>query len=154
MKKQNEAATCSKRRTIDVFLKEDYASRLETMTQDEKLAIALEHIQIVLTKNDYFLLWEDWDWLVVLQCLQDHGLFQKNHKRMPLSAFVKKLEELNIRVYVAHYSMRSMSYANAKINNMRYPWDGCKTMPDYIIARWQRLYRLLQYIMTKLTLCQ
>lgn len=154
MKTKNGAATCSKRRTIDVVLKEDYASRLETMTQDEKLAIALEHIQILLTKNDYFLMCEDWDWLVVLQCLQDHGLFQKNPKRMPLTAFIKKLEELNIPVYGVPYDMRSMSYANTKINNMRYPWDGCKTMPDYIIARWQRLYRLLQYIMTELTLCQ
>lgn len=153
MKQNSNSATCSKTRSLGNVMKEDYTSQLETMTQDEKLASALNLIQRVYGKDGLFLMREDSDWLVVMQCLQDNGLFLKHTQRMPLTAFIKKLEALGVPQLWIHYSMRSMSYTNAKINGLRYPWEGC-FMPNGIIKRWQELYRLVRWVLVKMTLCQ
>ena len=64
---------------------------------DEALREVLHKVQwmrkIVKTDIKVFLVTEDWDWLVIMQCLQDHGLFKLNPKRPPLKAFEEWVRE-------------------------------------------------------------
>ena len=95
-----------------------------------------------------YLVWEDWDWLVVLQCLQDHGLFKSNPQRPPLGAFVVWLHGLNVAEKRTHCSMREMSLANTGIRNARYPWADVAWEP-YVLHRWRILYRTLDKLLTE-----
>ena len=85
---------------------------------------------------------EDRDWLVVLQCMQDHHLFKSNPKRPPLSAFRQWLEKEGIEQYFAQCIVREMSDANKLINGARYPWDDVHMEPG-VLKRWRGLYRAL-----------
>ena len=107
----------------------------------ETLTEVLTRIQRMHTEW-YTLVTEDWDWLVVLQCMQDHNLFKSNPQRPPLSAFVRWMRTQNVPQVLAHCSMRKMSYANNMINGMRYPWAGV-TWEPYVLKRWRVLYRTL-----------
>ena len=99
-------------------------------------------------RYDTYLVWEDWDWLVVLQCLQDHGLFKSNPKRPPLGAFVVWLHGQDIVEKRTHCSMREMSLANTGIRNARYPWADVTWEPN-VLRRWRILYRTLDKLLTE-----
>ena len=112
----------------------------------ETLTEVLERIQRMWVRDQFILMGEDWDWLVVLQCLQDHHLFKSNLQRPPLSAFVKWMHALDVKEELAHCSMRKMSYANNMINGARYPWTGVKWEP-YVLQRWRVLYDTLNRLL-------
>ena len=119
----------------------------ESHSEPETLAEVLERIQRMRVKragweHTFPLIYEDWDWLVVLQCLQDHNLFKSNPKRPPLLSFEVWMHEQNIPQYVAQCTVRSMSRANNHINGARYPWTEVQWEPQ-IVARWRGLYRQL-----------
>jgi len=114
----------------------------------ETLTEVLERIQRMHTEW-YTLISEDWDWLVVLQCMQDHGLFKSNPKRPPLGAFVLWLRENKVPQYLAKCSMREMSLANTGIRNARYPWANVMWEPA-MLRRWRLLYRHLDKMLAEI----
>ena len=109
----------------------------------------LERIQRMYVPERYFLVWEDWDWLVVLQCLQDHGLFKSNPKRPPLGAFVVWLHGQDVVEKRTHCSMREMSLANIGIRGARYPWADVH-WESHVVARWRVLYRTLSRLLEEI----
>lgn len=112
----------------------------------ETLEQVLERIQRMYIPNYTVLMGEDWDWLVVLQCMQDHGLFKTNPQRPPLSAFVRWMHAHGVKEELAHCSMRKMSYANNMINGARYPWTDV-TWEPYVLQRWRILYDKLSHLL-------
>lgn len=82
---------------------------------------------------------EDWDWLAVLQWLQDNGLMKQNPMRPPLKAFEEWLRDNNVPQRKAHYSAYEMSLAHRHINGARYPWNEVQCDPG-MIRRWRILY--------------
>ena len=109
----------------------------------ESLEQLLERVQRIYIPDYDFLICEDWDWLVVLQWMQDHGLYKSNPQRPPLGAFVRWVHEHHIPLYLTRCSMREMSKANTGIRNARYPWTGVAWEP-YVLTRWRLLYRQLE----------
>jgi len=108
----------------------------------ESLEEVLTRMQRMWVRDRFYLMCEDWDWLVVLQCMQDHRLFKSNPQRPPFAAFSKWLTEHNIPQHLAHCSVRTMSYANNMIDGARYPWTGVEWQP-HVLKRWKILYRHL-----------
>ena len=108
----------------------------------ESIKEVLTRIQHARARNSYVLMIEDRDWLVVLQCMQDHHLFKSNPKRPPLSAFHDWLEKEGIEQYFARCIVREMSDANKLINGARYPWDDAHMEPG-VLKRWRGLYQAL-----------
>ena len=98
------------------------------------------------------LIFEDWDWLIVLQCLQDHNLFKSNPQRPPLGAFVAWVHQNDIPLYSTNCTMRSMSLANNHINGVRYPWADVQWAP-HIVARWRVLYYHLNAMLHTVSIC-
>ncbi len=96
--------------------------------------------------NRYILMSEHWDWLVVLQCLQDHNLFKSNPKQPPLTEFVAWLDGQQVPQMLAHASVRTMSYANNHIHGARYPWNDI-TWNRNVIERWKKLYETLDFLL-------
>ena len=116
----------------------------------ETLDHVLERIQRMYIPERFILVWEDWDWLVVLQCMQDHGLFKSNPKRPPLGAVIQWLEEHNIPQHLAHASVYEMSLANRNIRNARYPWADVAWEP-HVLHRWRILYRHLSKMLLEIS---
>ena len=90
------------------------ATTNKTATQDEQLVAILTRIQRMHTEW-YTLMTEHWDWLVVLQCMQDHGFFKSNPARPPFAAFDQWLRHHDVPQYLAHCSVRNLTYVNNKI---------------------------------------
>ena len=114
----------------------------------ETLDQVLERIQRMYIPERLYLVWEDWDWLVVLQCMQDHGQFKANQQRPPLAAFERWLRENNVPQYRARCSVRNLTYVNKKIMGARYPWTDV-TWEPHILKRWRVLYRALDKMLTE-----
>ena len=114
----------------------------ERSCQTETITQVLTRIQRMWIPDRYILMSEHWDWLVVLQCLQDHNLFKSNPKRPPLAAFDQWLRQQNIPQLLAHCSVYEMSLANRGIRNARYPWADVTWEPN-VLPRWRRLYQEL-----------
>ena len=114
----------------------------QTATQDQNLVAVLTRIQRMHVPERYFLMWEHWDWLVVLQCMQDHGLFKSNPKRPPLAAFEQWLHEHDVPQLLAKCPVYEMSLASRALRGARYPWANA-TWEPYVLARWRVLYRTL-----------
>ena len=112
----------------------------------ESLTEVLEHIQRMWVRDRFILMGEDWDWLVVLQCLQDHHLFKTNPQRPPLSEFERWLHAHGVKEELAHCAMRKMSYANNMIGGARYPWTDV-TWEPYVLVRWRVLYQTLSRLL-------
>ena len=109
----------------------------------------LEVIQRMYIPDYNFLICEDWDWLVVLQCMQAHGLYKSNPKRPPLKDFVEWLRSNSVPQYLAHYSVYEMSLASRNIRGARFPWAGVMWEP-HVLKRWRHLYRKLDKMLTDL----
>lgn len=116
----------------------------------ETLEQVLERIQRMYIPDHYFLMCEHWDWLVVLQCLQDHGLFKTNPKRMPLTEFAAWIHDHGVPQLLAKCTKRTMSYANEAIQLARYPWDGTE-WNENVLKRWRILYRTLENMLQNVT---
>lgn len=140
----NETARSGKTETLnEVLIRMGYL-KPETATQDDILAAILTRIQnmYVCKPHRYVLMAEHWDWLVVLQCLQDNNLFKSNPKQPPLTEFVEWLQTHRVPQMIAIASVRTMSYANNMIAGARYPWNEV-TWNIYVIKRWKILYKTL-----------
>lgn len=85
---------------------------------------------------------EDWDWLAIMQWLQDNGFVKHNPVRPPLKAFAEWLRENNVQQRNAHYSAYELSLAYRHIGGARYPWIGVKC-DSGLIRRWLILYKEL-----------
>ncbi len=97
-----------------------------------------------------FLLWEDRDWLVVLQWLQDNGLFVTNPKRPPIAKFVKWIEETQVPQLLSSCQTESITLANNALNGARYPWNETRMKP-HILVRWRALYQNLDKLWTDIS---
>ena len=86
-----------------------------------------------------WLVCEDWDWLAVMQWLQDNGLVKQNPVRPPLKAFAEWLRENSVPQQHAHYSAYELSLAYRRIGGARYPWTEVKHDLG-MIRRWRILY--------------
>jgi len=115
----------------------------------ETLDHVLERIQHMYIPERFYLVWEDWDWLVVLQCMQDHQLFKANPKRPPFTEFEQWLEQNNVPQLLAHCSERNLRYVNKKIRGARYPWKDVVWEP-HVLRRWRVLYRTLDKMFIEL----
>ena len=137
----NDTARSGKPETLTEVLTRLGYLKPEQATQDDFLVAILTRIQRMMTP-DYVLMAEHWDWIVVLQCMQDHNLFKSNPKRPPLAAFDQWLHEHNVPQLLAHCSVYEMSLASRHLRNARYPWAGV-TWEPYVLDRWRVLYRTL-----------
>ena len=118
-------------------------------TQNEQLVAILTRIQGMQTEW-YILMTEHWDWLVVLQCLQDRQLFRQNPQRMPLTEFETWIRQNNVPQQLAKCTKRTMSYANDAIHGARYPWTEIG-WNKHVLKRWQILYRTLDSMLQNMT---
>jgi len=106
----------------------------------EQVLRVLNRIQSRRIKAYIWLIYEDWDWLAVLQWLQDNGLLKSNPKRPPLKAFERWLRENNVPQRHTHYSAYELSLAHRRIEGARYPWNEVKH-DQGMIRRWRCLYK-------------
>ena len=88
-----------------------------------------------------FLVWEDRDWLVVLQWMQDYGLFKINPERPPFAEFAHWVDA-NVSLYLTECSRPAMSVAYKALNGARYPWKNTQMSPN-ILFRWRAMYQIL-----------
>ena len=89
---------------------------------------------------------EDWDWLAILQWLQDNGLFKNNPMRPPLKAFENWLNENNVPHVRANYTAYEMSLVHRRIGGARYPWNEVTVDPG-MIWRWRIIYDQLSKLL-------
>jgi hypothetical protein len=120
----------------------------ETATQEERLVAILTHMQCLHTKF-YTLMSGHEDWLVVLQCMQDHGFFKSNPSRPPFAAFEQWLRDHNVPQRLAHCSVRNLTYVNKKIRGARYPWTDVAWEPG-VLKRWRVTYDTLAKMLKEL----
>lgn len=148
----NETARSGKTETLnEVLVRMGWLQPEKEKTQEEVLVAILTCIQCQHSKS-YILMTEHWDWFVVLQCLQDHGLFKSNPKRPPLGAFVLWLQEHHIPQYKAHASVYEMSLASRRLRSARYPWTGV-AWEACVLARWRVLYKQLDKMLHEMISC-
>lgn len=138
----NTARTAQTETLSEVLIRCGYLKpKADKPTQEELLVAVLDCIQT--RKTEWYILMADhYDWLVVMQCLQDNHLFPTNAQRQPFSAFEKWIREKNVHQRLAKCSMRNISYANNKIRGARYPWADVAWEPA-VLRRWRVLYRTL-----------
>ena len=138
----DQTARSGKTETLnEVLIRLGYLKPETPATQEQVLVAILTRIQRMHTEW-YTLMTEHWDWLVVLQCMQDHGFFKSNPARPPFAAFDQWLHEHNVPQLLAHCSVYEMSLASRNLRNARYPWAGV-TWEPYVLDRWRVLYRTL-----------
>lgn len=125
------------------------ARHTESRAGQETLKQVLARIQRMRVPERTILMCEHWDWLVVLQCMQEHGLFKNNPKRPPLSAFAEWVQQQNIPQLLTQCSMREMSLANTGIRGERYPWADVMWEPC-VLERWRVLYRTLDKMLSEM----
>ena len=114
----------------------------------QTLPQAMDCIQRLRTKQ-FYLIWEDWDWFIVLQCLQDHRLFKSNPKRPPIKAFVQWLNDNSVPQLRTHFDPYQFSLVSRKLCGKRYPWNDADWNPS-ILRRWRVLYVQLSKILSHL----
>ena len=92
---------------------------------------------------------EDWDWLVVLQCMQDHQLFKNPPKRPPLKAFEQWVNERELATHWCKCSADEMTIACRNIKGARYPWN--EVMWELAtLRRWRILYEAMSSLFADL----
>lgn len=113
------------------------------------LTRTLTRIQICYIPDSTFLVTEDWDWFVVLQCLQDHHLFKSNPKRPPIKAFVQWLNDNGVPQLRTHFNPYQLSLASRQLRDERFPWSNTACNPS-ILRRWRILYKQLSNMLQPL----
>lgn len=110
----------------------------------ERIILVIERVQRMYKKDGLFYVTEDRDWLVVMQWMQDHGLFQSNPERPPMAKFAHWVDE-HVTCYLTSCNRPAMSIAFQALEGARYPWKGTQ-MSENILVRWRKLYLLLNKI--------
>ena len=118
---------------------------------DEALREVLVWLQrmrkVVKTDIKVFLVTEDWDWLVIMECLQDHGMFKVNPERMPYAEFETWMQQMP--QYLSECSAIKLARAGRTLHNARYPWKGVDWNP-HVLVRWRALYQILSRLLDEL----
>ena len=118
---------------------------------DEQLREVLHHLQRMrkIVKEDIkvFLVTEDWDWLVIMECLQDHGMFKSCPERMPFTDFETWMQQMP--QYLSECHARNMGRVYNKLSGARYPWKGVEWYPC-VLRRWRALYQILDKMLSEL----
>lgn len=122
--------------------KNDSAISSEGKEQTLQVLTRIQRFYINDEFGSIWLVYEDWDWLAILQWLQDNGLFKNNPTRPPFKAFENWLNENNVPHIRAHYTAYEMSLAHRRIGGARYPWNEV-TVDLGMIRRWRILYNQL-----------
>lgn len=132
-KNLEEAAMCGKREEVVSVLKE------------------IQEWRIRWTGCQYAIypLCEQWDWLIVLQCLQDNGLIKNYPQRPPIRLFVEWLEENDVQLRTLKCTAYDLSKLSRQFGDARYPWLQVY-MDDRDMKRWRVLYQQLQKKLQKL----
>ncbi len=94
-----------------------------------------------------FLVSDDSDWLVIMQCLQNHGLFRQS-SRPPLKNFVDWMASTQIPQYLTICNQYYMSMASRELKGARYPWRDVTWNP-HMLVRWRALYHILDRKLTE-----
>ena len=113
------------------------------------LTRVLTRIQICYIPDSTFLVTEDWDWFVVLQCLQDHHLFKSNPKRPPIKAFVQWLNDNGVPQLRTHFNPYQLSLASRQLRDERFPWSNTACCTS-TLRRWRVLYNQLSKMLQQL----
>ena len=133
-----------------VSLKCECVKRVEV--SDEQLREVLRHLQrmrkIVRGDIKAFLVAEDWDWLVIMECLQDHGMFVSYPDRMPFKAFETWMQQMPQYLSECHARNMGRVYNNI-LSGARYPWKDVQWYP-WVLRRWRALYQILDRMLTEL----
>ena len=150
-KNSNDAAQGVRQETlIEVLIRLGYLkSDSQSATQEQILVAILIRIQHMYVRDQYVLMTEHWDWIVVLQCMQSHNLFKSNPKRPPFAAFEAWLTEHNVQQVLAHCSKRNLTYVNQKIDGKHYPWTDVQ-WEQPVLRRWRKLYETLDKMFNEL----
>ena len=150
-KNSNDAAQGVKQETfIEVLIRLGYLkSDSQSATQVQILVAILIRIQRMYVRDQYVLMTEHWDWIVVLQCMQAHNLFKSNPKRPPFAAFDAWLKKHDVPQLLAHCSVRNLTYVNQKINGKHYPWTDVQ-WESAVLRRWRKLYETLDKMFNEL----
>lgn len=144
-----QTARSGKTETLnEVLIRLGYLQPETPATQEQVLVAILTRIQRMHTEW-YILMTEHWDWLVVLQCMQDHGFFKSNPARPPFAAFDQWLRHNEVPQLLAHCSVRNLTYVNKKIAGARYPWTNVQWEP-YVLKRWRITYDTLAKMLKQL----
>ncbi len=125
-----------------IFLSKDTKTReqvLQVLTRIQRFYINHE-------LGHLWLVWENWDWLAIMQWLQDNGILKNNPKRPPLKAFEEWLNENNVPHVRCNYTAYELSLAHRRIDGARHPWDEVQVDLG-MISRWRVLYRYLTKLM-------
>lgn len=132
-----------------VSLKCECVNRVEI--SDEQLREVLHRLQWMrkIVKDDIkvFLVTEDWDWLVIMECLQDHGMFKVTPERMPYADFEAWMQQMP--QYLSECSAIKLARAGRTLHYARYPWKGVDWNP-HVLVRWRALYRIMSRLLDEL----
>ena len=125
-----------------ISLKCECVTRVEV--SDEQVREVLHRLQWMrkIVKDDIkvFLVTEDWDWLVIMECLQDHGMFKVTPERMPYADFETWMRQMP--QYLSECSAIKLARAGRTLHYARYPWNDVDWNP-HVLVRWRALYRIL-----------
>ena len=116
-----------KRRTLQIYrISEEQLRRLMHLAQGLRLR-----------SNNYVIIAEDIDWLIILNILFEQKIIHKG-KRPPYAAF-EKWTQSNVTLYNAAPNAYQISMMARRVADAEYPWLS-KHAPKYAIRKWQALY--------------
>ena len=116
-----------KRRTLQIYrISEEQLRRLMHVAQGLRLR-----------SNNYVIIAEDIDWLIILNILFEQKIIHKG-KRPPYAAFENWILS-NVTLYNAAPNAYRMSVMTRRLADATLPWES-KHAPKYAIRKWQALY--------------
>ena len=87
--------------------------------------------------------------MIIMQCMQDHGVFLSRPERPPLKEFVDWMESVQVPQLLTECNTVTMSRAYCKLGGTRYPWKGT-SVQKHILFRWRVLYQMLGKMLMEL----
>ena len=90
-----------------------------------------------LRSNNYVIIAEDIDWLIILNVLFEQKIIHKG-KRPPYAAFENWILS-NVTLYNATPNAYRMSVMARRLADATLPWES-KHAPKYAVRKWQALY--------------
>ena len=101
---------------------------------------------LCLRENNYFIITEDIDWLIVLHVLFEQEIIHKG-VRPPYAAFENWILS-SVTLYNAAPNAYRMSVMARRLADAQHPWLS-KYAPKYAVRKWQALYHHLTRLVTK-----
>ena len=97
------------------------------------------------------LFFEPWDWIVVMQCMQDHGYFMPTKERQPYRSFVEWLKQIPLPGNMQKCSAKTLSRIHIELNGARYPWNEVKWKAHvHVHERWCAMYKIFDKMLCEL----